>query len=344
MKAMTVIVFAPGTGPGSVALTSALEAGIGPVEVVEERVAALASLAGSPRAALVLDLRVASEEQLAEAIRLRQQSVGIHALALLAEGGAAPPHCDALFTHPVFLDDVVRWCARSTVAPVAEGLLEDLAAGLCHEIGNPLTSLFLQLELLRSDKDIASVQAHLSQIEEAARRIQGVVRDVAMAAERHPVRCEPTRLSALVQRVRTILVARDHTFADRLVVDVEDMEVAMDTELLARSLADLAEYLLHAGESDQPLELQAGPREDHGPSVRLAAAVPRLPPDAAARLFTPLWARQALGLPEGLSLTSARNAFLRHRGDVRARTLADGRLQLEAWLPEGDQATFSFPP
>ena len=94
---------------------------------------------------------------------------------------------------------------------------------------------------------------------------------------------------------------------------------------------------------DLPLELQAGPREDHGPSVRLAAAVPRLPPDAAARLFTPLWARQALGLSAGLSLTSARNAFLRHRGDLVARQLPDGALLLEGRLPLDSQATFEFP-
>lgn len=340
---MTVIVFAPGHGPGDLALSSALEAGIGPIEVLGDRVATLASLAGHPRAALVLDLREANAQQREEAARLRHQSVGTHALALLPEGYAGPPHCDALLTHPVFLDDVVRWCARTTVAPVASGLLEDLAAGLCHEIGNPLTSLFLQLELLRSDEDIASVRAHLSQIEDSARRIQAVVRDVAQAAERPPVRCSPTSLATLVERTRAVLSQRGDGLEQRLVAQIEDMHVPMDVDLLSDSLADLAEYLLHAGEPDQPLQLDAGPRDGFGPTLRLSAHVPRLPADAAARLFTPLWARQALGLPEGISLTSARNSFLRHRGDVRARSLSDGRLQLEAWLPEGDQATFSFP-
>lgn len=339
---MTVIVLAPGKGPGSLALTSAMEAGIGPVTVVRDRNAALAALAGRPRAALVLDLRDADAAQREQAVRLRHDCPAVRTLALLADGDPPPPHCDAVFSAPVFLEDVVRWCARATVAPVAEGLLEDLAAGLCHEIGNPLTSLFLQLELLRTDDDLESVRSHLSFIEESARRIQSVVRDVAQAAERHPVRLAPTTLARLVEATRERLTARQPAFADRLTVELTDAPLAVDVELLSGALADLAEYLLHAGDQG-PVRLEAEPREAPGPTLRLSARVSRLPTDAAGRLFTPLWARQALGLPEGLSLTSARNAFLRHHGDARARSLADGRLQFEAWLPRGDQGTLSFP-
>lgn len=342
---MTVIVLAPAPGPASLALTAALTAGLGPVLAASDRVTALAALASHPRAALVLDLRGTDADQQREAARLRRQCPAVRTLALLADGAGAPPHCDAVFPAPVFLDDVVRWCARATVIPIAEGLLEDLAAGLCHEIGNPLTSLFLQLELLRSEKGGgASVDDHLAQIEEAARRIQGVVRDVAQAAERHPVRSAPTSLAALVEGCRALLGQRDPAFLARLTVDVEDLQLPLDRSLLSAALADLAEYLLRAGDPRDGLTIQAGPREAQGPAIRLSARVPRLPPDAAGRIFTPLWARQALGLPDGLSLTSARNAFLRHRGDVRARALVDGVLQLEAWLPAGDQATFPFPP
>lgn len=344
MNVMTVIVLGPRKSPGTLALASALEAGIGPVRLAHDRAATAAALAAHPRSVLVLDLREAGAQLNEAAARLRGAHPAVRTLALLGVQGTAPPHCDAVFATPVFLEDVVRWCARSSVTPLAADLLEDLAAGLCHEIGNPLTSLFLQLELLQSDDDLLSVRAHLRQIEDAARRIQAVVRDVAQAAERHPVRARPTRLGALLDRVADLLQDRNPAFDSRLQVELRDAPIEVDVSLLAPALADLAEYLLRAGGEATPLSVQAEPRESSGPVVRLCSAVPRLPPDAAGRLFTPLWARQALGLPSGLSLTSARTAFLRHRGDVRARHLPDGRLLVEAWLPAEDQAILAFPP
>jgi hypothetical protein len=115
-----------------------------------------------------------------------------------------------------------------------------------------------------------------------------------------------------------------------------------DADLLGAALADLWEVLLRAGGEDDRLAVRAG-RRGVGPIVvRHAGPTPRLPADAAARLFIPLWARQALGLPTSLSLTSARNAFRRHRGDLRARTGPGGVLTVEALVPDDTQGELAF--
>lgn len=343
MDCMTAVVLAPERSAESVALVSALEAGLGQVRVVRDRPAALAACAESPRATLVIDLRGGRADLLAEATRLRSEVSTVRTVALVAPSQAPPPDCDAVFTAPFFLEDVVRWCARATVAPVAEGILEDLAAGLCHEIGNPLTSLFLQIELLRADERLGWAREQLLGIEEAARRIQCVVRDVAMAAERHPVATEPTGLDEVLQRARTRLQRRAPDHSGRVDLHCDPHRFRGDPELLADALADVWEYLLRAGGPDDRLLVDAGRRQPHTLVIRHKARTPRLPTDAAARLFTPLWARQALGLPEGISLTSARNAFLRHHGDLRAFLLPDDALLVEALLPDEAQATLAFP-
>lgn len=340
---MTVIVLAPERNGDAMALGSALEAGIGSVRLVTDQAQARAAFSAHPRAILVLDLRSASYALCDAAVRLRAEQPGVRTLALVAAGAEAPPHCDSVFTAPMFLEDVVRWCARALVAPLAEGILEDLAAGLCHEIGNPLTALFLQLELLRVDDDMESVRSHLQLIEESARRIQSVVRDVAKAAERKPVMAGPSGLAHLLEQSRLRLEGRQPALVGRLVVSCEDVPATMDTMVLSEALADVWEYLLRAGHENHMLTIEARPLEGQGLVIRQRAPTPRLPADAAGRLFTPLWARQALGLPEGISLTSARNAFVRHRGDLRARQLPDGQLLIEALLPDETQATFEFP-
>jgi hypothetical protein len=343
MNGMTAIVLALDRSAEAVALGSALEAGLGSVRLVVSRAQAKAALSAHPRAIFVLDLRSAPASFLDTAARLRSEHPGVRSLALVDAGSEAPPHCDSVFTAPVFLEDVVRWCARSLVAPLAEGILEDLAAGLCHEIGNPLTSLFLQLELLRVDEDMESIRSHLQLIEESARRIQSVVRDVAKAAERKPVVAQASTLGALLAQTRSRLESRQPALAERLEVSCADAAATLDATALSEALADVWEYLLLAGHDEDTLSVDAGPQEGQGLVIRHRAHVPRLPIDAAGRLFTPLWARQALGLPEGISLTSARNAFVRHRGDLRARQLPEGLLLVEALLPDETQATFEFP-
>ena len=104
------------------------------------------------------------------------------------------------------------------------------------------------------------------------------------------------------------------------------------------------EYLLRAGEPDQRLVIDAASLASGSLRIETQARTSRLPADAAGRLFTPLWARQALGLPGGLSLTSARNAFRRHGGELRARSSGPDLLCVEALLPPGTQTRFDFEP
>ncbi|GJM20161.1 MAG: hypothetical protein DHS20C15_00760 [Planctomycetota bacterium] len=339
---MSVVVLAASGRAESVALTSALEAGLGSVHATTEAAEAARLLADDGRALLVADLRDGQALGRADAQRLRQQCPGLRMAALVASSQAVPPDCDAVFVEPFFLEDVVRWCARTSVAPLAEGILEDLGAGLSHEIGNPLTSLFLQLELLKVEIQEESARSHLAQIEEAARRIQTVVHDVVQSSRRPPVAATPCSSSALLERVNELLAARDAALAGRVEFNVPERPLSLDIDVLAQALADVWEYLLRAGNEDSTLQVSGADRAPAAFVLSHQARTPRLPPDAASRLFIPLWARMALGLPGAISLTSARGALLRHQGDLRARLLPDGQLLVEAQLPTEAQGQLPF--
>lgn len=333
MRRMAAVVFCPHSTPAAAALLSALRAGLGAVDAVATCSEAIEACERHPRAPLVLDLRESDPQILAEAQRLRLRSPGTRTLALLAPGGAVPPDCDSVLTAPFYLVDVVRWCARTAVAPLTEGLLADLAAGLAHEIGNPLTALLLQLEMLKTDDQIATIRDHLELIEESSQRIQEVLRDVAGASERRPVEITQTRLSLLMREAKAALHARSAALAKRVKIECDDQPVRAELPLVGTALADLWQYLLLAGDSSDKLVVAAGALDDSTLSIRAQAHVPRLPEDSAGRLFIPLWARQALGLPGTLSLTSARSTFLRHGGELRARDQRGEMLTVEAFLP-----------
>ncbi len=333
MNPMTAVVFSPVSCPAAAALLAALTAGLGVVRPVTRCEEAARACLQDSRSILVLDLRGADEADVGEAHALRRALPATRMLALMTPGRAAPPECDGVLVEPFYLVEVVRWCARASVAPLAESVLADLAAGLSHEIGNPLTALLMQLELLKTDKRIPNIREHLELIEESTRRIQDVVSDVTFASERRPIATTNGSLRSLLERARSLVGERGPTLGARIALDCTDQPLEVERELLAGALADLWQYLLIAGDGSRPLHVEAGPLDERSLGIRARAHVPRLPPDAAGRLFTPLWARQALGLPVGLSLTSARAAFRRHGGDLRAREQRGNLLTVEALLP-----------
>ncbi len=331
---MSVILLSP--EPGT-ALLAALRAGLHGSGVTihsVDRIEGVMQVAREfPRSAVVLDLRAADEDLIGAAERLRLELPATRILALSAAGRQAPAECDGVLTTPFFLTDVVRWCARALSAPIQESALSDLATGLNHEIGNPLTSLLLQLQMLKDDDRLASVRDEIALIEQSSRRIQEVVRDVTGASEHRPVAAQETRLSSLVEEARSHLASARPDLAGRVAVSCSDEAVHAEAPLVGRALSDVWQYLLLAGEEQDQLHVRARPLDAHTVTIESSARVPRLPPDASARLFTPLWARQALGLGEGLSLSSARAVFRRHHGDMRARGKPDHGLLVEALLP-----------
>ncbi len=280
MNGMVAIVLAPTRCAESEALVSALGAGLGSARVFRLHTQALRACQTSPRAVLLLDLRAADETQRAQAASLRRACPTVPTAALVQPGAGAPADCDSVFTAPVFLEDVVRWCARASQAPVADGILADLAAGLSHEIGNPLTSLFLQLELLRADDNGGFSSEHLELIEESARRIESVVRDVADAAQRQSVQARKTTLRELMDAARAHLVRREPGLDGRVTTRGGDVTAEVDVELLSTALAELWEYLLKAGEDTDRLRVEARTSQRDGYVIEHRARTPRLPEDA----------------------------------------------------------------
>jgi hypothetical protein len=192
--------------------------------------------------------------------------------------------------------------------------------------------------MLSADERLRDLREPLAEIEQAARRVQEVVRDVAAAVERLPVSPAPARLRDVLVAARKQLGGRGGKLPERVKLRCDDVPLQVEAPLVSSALADAWQVLLLAGGPADVIAVDAGPAGAELLRIRASASVPRLPADAAARLFTPLWARQALGLPPGLSLTGARAAFRRHGGELRVREHRGHRLVLEALLPGGADA------
>ena len=338
MSRMTVVAYCPVPGLAATALVAALRAGLGSAHVATTAEEAEAACLANARALLVLDLRDEQSAAAAHSRRLRRRLPATRMLALAGPSMPPPPLCDGVLTMPFYLTDVVAWCSRAAQAPAADAVLPDIVAGLSHEVGNALTALQLQVELLGTDEAGAPLREHLDQIAQASRRIEAVVSDVRGSSERPPVQAVPARLAALVKEAATTVVGRAPALRGRIQMRCRDESLRIERPLICAALADVWQYLLLAGEEDDALTVRAGPRDEETLAITAVARVPRLPGDAAERLFTPLWARQALGLSAGLSLSAARAAFRRHHGDLCASARDPGSLSVDALLPRERRA------
>lgn len=79
-------------------------------------------------------------------------------------------------------------------------------------------------------------------------------------------------------------------------------------------------------------------RQDNGVEIRVQDSGPGIPPDVAARLFTPFFTTKARGSGTGLGLTICRRIVEEHGGRIAFESVP-GRTVFRVWLPLSEETT-----
>ncbi len=332
---MEIVLFTPGSRPPNAALLAALDSATPSITIVRGKTVVENLFNYSSRVLFIFDLRGGDSEEFLLASRLIRENPSTRTLVLRSSAEGNTPTGDGLLTEPFYMEEVVQWCLRAMGAPPDDGIINDFAAGLAHEVLNPLTSMLMQIQLLKEDDSGKNVLSQLDVIEASGQRIRRVVDDVTLASERRPIdETTSILLAGLLHTARKVLAQRDTQIADAVELSSRSLRVQADARMIIDAFTQIWTFLKAAGKEDDRIEVRANALDNDTVSIRISTPVPRLPHDAGSRLFTPLWARQALGLPDdGPSLTSARTTFRRHQGDLLVRSHRDGILVLEALLP-----------
>ena len=213
--------------------------------------------------------------------------------------------------------------------------LGEMAAGIAHEIRNPLGSISLYSEILAQDVEGEPADT-ARKIGFAVRRLDAIVRDVLDFARDLTVRPEPIDTGDLVEAV-----AESPRFeADRLEagtpigvsVRIEPGAEAVfcDSSLGMQALLNVVENARQAnGASDGPVELFARPcqlRTGSGESVAgVALGVrdrgPGIDERVLDRMFNPFFTTRETGT--GLGLAIVHRIVDAHGGSVRVRNNCD---------------------
>ncbi|ABI56029.1 sensor histidine kinase [Alkalilimnicola ehrlichii MLHE-1] len=194
-----------------------------------------------------------------------------------------------------------------------------LAAGVAHEIGNPVTGVACLAQNLRDEDDPELIRESMEQILEQTHRISNIVHTLvsyahAGSTEESPP--EPVRLHDAAEEARQVMVlsrrGKEMEFDNRI---PPHLEVAGDSQRLVQVFVNLFSNAADACAQQGRLVLTARERGDRI-IVRVADNGPGIPASALKKVLDPFYTTKPAGQGTGLGLPLVYNIITDHGGTL----------------------------
>lgn len=221
--------------------------------------------------------------------------------------------------------------------------LGEMAAGIAHEVRNPLSSIRLYARMLEQDlADRPGQRAIAAKIAAAVHGLDGVVGDVLTFARELRVRREAVPASDLLTRAvhacaaespPGLRVDRPDRLRDPAVMVECDPGLAVGAlvNVIRNACQAMAE---RAGERVLTLDARAEPRG--GAWLSVADTGPGISPEVMERMFNPFFTTRAAGT--GLGLAIVHRIVDAHAGRVAVRNRDTGGAMIELFFPSAGVA------
>lgn len=198
-----------------------------------------------------------------------------------------------------------------------------LAAGIAHEVNNPLGILLLHANLLLEEcsGDDPAVQGDLRLIVDQANRCKRIISGLLNFARQTRVVRQPVDLRIVVQDVlRTVLV--DDGVTLRLDDRLADPTVELDADQMVQVLANLLSNAQHSlGEGGAVVVALEGTDEDVSISVSDDGC--GIADEHLDKLFSPFFTTKQVGKGTGLGLAVTHGIVKMHGGHITVASNAD---------------------
>lgn len=219
--------------------------------------------------------------------------------------------------------------------------LGEMAAGIAHEVRNPLAAIGLYARMIGEDltvegdpvkwatkRDLAAENA--CKIADAVRGLDGIVRDVlTFAGEVSPrvgILCCTELLKRALATHRPVI--EQHDIAVSMNVE-EDLVIAADSDLLHQALLNLVRNATDAMQRGGGTLTLAAKRNEQGVTFTVRDTGPGIDEDAIDRIFNPFFTTRGTGT--GLGLAIVHRIIDAHGGAINV--FNDGGAVFELTLP-----------
>jgi two-component system NtrC family sensor kinase len=222
--------------------------------------------------------------------------------------------------------------------------LGQLAAGVAHELNNPLATVLLFAEvLLRENKFSDRHQTDIRTIVRETERCKTIVASLLDFARQHQVDASEINLNQLIRRV--IELEKNHHRYDRVEIetnlDPQLPRIQADEAQLQAVISNLMTNAADAMPEGGKLILRTRKAMDDQIIYQVEDEGEGITPENQARLFTPFFTTKPPGKGIGLGLSIVYGIIKMHRGQINVQSkLGEGTtftIQLPIRQPETDR-------
>ena len=212
-----------------------------------------------------------------------------------------------------------------------------LAAGIAHEVNNPLGVVLMYAHLLLEEcRSDSRMREDLSMIAQQADRCKKIVAGLLHFARQNKVVPQPTDVSELVERtLRTFAIGEN--IAVRIEKAAPDATAEVDQDQVVQVVTNLVSNALAAMGDGGTLTVRTSGDDD---SVRMAVTDTGvgIPKANMQKIFEPFFTTKQLGRGTGLGLAVTYGIVKMHRGDIEVVSNSDA-----AAGPTGSTFTVTLP-
>jgi signal transduction histidine kinase/Fe-S-cluster-containing hydrogenase component 2 len=197
-----------------------------------------------------------------------------------------------------------------------------LAAGIAHEVNNPLSTLLLHANLLLEEcEDGSQTKEDVETIVDQANRCKRIISGLLNFARQSRVNRQPTDLGKLVAKVVQI-TPFDEDVHVRVLPELADPVAEIDADQIIQVIANLLTNAQHAMPDGGDLVITMRDTPDTV-SVVVSDTGEGIPAENIEKVFDPFFTTKRVGMGTGLGLAVTHGIVKMHRGQIGVESNAD---------------------
>ncbi len=196
-----------------------------------------------------------------------------------------------------------------------------LAAGIAHEVNNPLGVVLMYAHLLAEEVEDARLRQDMQMIVEQADRCKRIVSGLLNFARQNKVVLQPTDMRRLVEHTAEVLPP-PQGIAVKIRHMAKDPVCMIDADQVVQVLTNLITNAYEAMSSGGELLLTTADTETHVRFEVQDSGV-GISPEHMARIYQPFFTTKQIGKGTGLGLAVSYGIVKMHRGDIKVESNSD---------------------